>query len=237
MGKEGEMEIFLDSASMDEIRRWLELGLLDGVTTNPSIMLKDGGFDMERRAKEIAALIQPRPVSVEVTTNELDEMVQQARTFAAWAPNIVVKIPVINEYGEPCYGVVRRLEQEGIKVNLTACLSFGQATLGAKAGATYVSIFAGRVADEGHDAPHLIRAVLDWLGRWRYPSRLIVGSIRGAIDVQEAAMAGVHIITVPPQILEKYIDHKYTRSTVGGFNEDARKALAKMKELALEVQA
>ncbi len=208
---------------------------MDGVTTNPSIMLKDGGFDMERRAQEIAALIQPRPVSVEVTTNELDEMVQQARTFAAWAPNIVVKIPVINEYGEPCYGVVRCLEREGIKVNLTACLSFGQATLGAKAGASYVSIFAGRVADEGHDAGKLIGSVVAWLGRWGYPTWIIVGSIRGAIDIQEAALAGAHIITVPPHILERYIDHQYSRATVRGFNEDARKALAKMKELAAGV--
>ena len=229
------MEIFLDSANLEEIRRWLELGLLDGVTTNPSVMLKDGGFDMERRAKEIAELIQPRPISVEVTTNDWAEMIQQAYTFAAWAPNVVVKIPVINEYGEPCYGVVRRLEEEGIRVNMTACLSFGQTTLGAKVGATYVSIFAGRVADEGHNAAALISQVVEWLRLWRYPSKVIVGSIREASNIQEAAQAGAHIITTPPQFLQKYIDHKYSRDTVRGFNEDARKALAKMEELAAKV--
>ena len=231
------MEIFLDSANLDDIRHWLELGLLDGVTTNPSVMLRDGGFDMERRAKEIAEVIYPRPISVEVATNDLEEMIRQAFTFASWAANVVVKIPVINEYGEPCYGVVRRLEQEGLRVNMTACLSFGQATLGAKVGATYVSIFAGRVADEGHDAAALIRQVVEWLRLWRYHTQVIVGSIREAINIQEAALAGAHIVTTPPQFLEKYIDHKYSRDTVRGFNEDARKALAKLEELAARVQA
>ncbi|GAG33432.1 unnamed protein product, partial [marine sediment metagenome] len=143
------MEIFIDTANLEEIYRWLEYGVVDGVTTNPSILLKDGGHDMETRAREIAELVFPCPVSVEVTTNEQREMVEQARELASWAPNIVVKIPVVNEYGEPSLGVVRTLVQEGIKVNMTACLSFGQVMLGAKAGATYVSIFGGRVADEG----------------------------------------------------------------------------------------
>ena len=124
------MEIFLDTADLDEIERWLDCGVLDGVTTNPSIMLKDGGYDLQRRALEIARLVEPRPVSVEVTANEPDEMVRQARIYAGWAANIVVKIPVINEHGQPCLGVVRRLERQGIRVNLTACLSYGQAVLG-----------------------------------------------------------------------------------------------------------
>lgn len=225
------MQIFLDTADLEEIRRWLEFGVLDGVTTNPSIMLKDGGYDFERRAKEIAALIEPRPVSVEVTTNDPDEMLAQARRLAKLAPNAVIKIPVINEAGWPCLGVVRRLADEGIRVNMTACLSFGQAVLGAKAGATYVSIFAGRVADEGNDASRTVRAAADWLRLWGLPARIIVGSIRGPFDVQEAAQAGAHVITVPPSILDKFIDHKYSRETVRGFNEDAAKALARADEL------
>src|SRR3990172_784454 len=126
------MEIFLDTANLEEVLRWLEYGLLDGVTTNPSIMLKDGGYDMEERAKEIACLVEPRPVSVEGTTNDRAEMLGQAHRIASWATNIVVKIPVINEYGQPCLGVVRDLETSGIRVNVTACLSYGQAILGAK---------------------------------------------------------------------------------------------------------
>lgn len=196
------MEIFIDTANLEEIYRWLEYGVVDGVTTNPSILLKDGGHDMEARAREIAELVFPRPVSVEVTTNEQREMVEQARELASWAPNIVVKIPVVNEYGEPSLGVVRTLVQEGIKVNMTACLSFGQVMLGAKAGATYVSIFGGRVADEGHDAPRLIRQAVGWLKDWSYPSKIILGSIREVINVQDAALAGAHVITVPPSSWE-----------------------------------
>ncbi|HLB27530.1 MAG TPA: transaldolase family protein [Dehalococcoidia bacterium] len=225
------MEIFLDTANLDEIERWLACGTVDGVTTNPSIMLKDGGYDVRRRAVEIARLIEPRPVSVEVTGNDPEEMVEQAEVFAAWAPNIVVKIPVINEHGQPCLGVVRRLERQGIRVNLTACLSFGQAVLGAKAGATYVSIFAGRVADEGGDAPGVIRAVREWLDLWGSPAKIIAGSIRSAVDVQSAAQACAHVVTVPPAFLDKFIDHRYSRETVRGFNEDAARALLKMEQL------
>jgi len=232
------MEIFLDTANLEEIERWLDCGVLDGVTTNPSIMLKDGGYDLQRRALEVARLVAPRPVSVEVTSNDLDEMVRQARIYAEWAPNIVVKIPVINEFGQPCLGVVRRLERERIRVNMTACLSYGQVLLGAKAGATYVSIFGGRVSDEGGDAPGLVRSVRDWLDLWGSPSKIIVGSIRSTIDVQNAAQAGAHVITVPPPILDKFIDHRYSRDTVRGFNEDAVKALSKMEELeAVAVRA
>ena len=224
------MEIFVDSADVKEIRKWLEHGVLDGVTTNPSIMLKDGGYDIEARAREIAELIYPRPISVEVYTNDHEEMMEQALTFVKWAPNIVVKIPVLDEYGTPCLKVVRMLVEEGVKVNMTACLSFGQVALGAKAGATYISIFAGRVADEGCDAPKLIRQAVAWLSDWRYASKIIVGSIRSVIDVQEAALAQTHVVTVPPQFMDKLVDHHYSRATVAQFNQDARIALARMEE-------
>jgi transaldolase len=231
------MEIFLDSANVEEIRRWLEHGVIDGVTTNPTIMLKDRAFDLEERAREIASLIYPRPVSVEVTTNHPDQMIDEARGLASWAPNIVVKVPVINEFGEPTLRVVRTLTEDGVRVNLTACLSFGQVMLGAKAGAAYISIFAGRVADEGHDASRLIREAVDWLRDWEYPSRIIVGSIREVMNVQEAALAGAHVITVPPQFMGKLMDHRYTRETVRQFNCDAQEALAKMGEQRVRVQA
>ncbi|MBI4277042.1 MAG: transaldolase [Armatimonadetes bacterium] len=231
------MKIFLDSANASEIRKWLDEGLVDGVTTNPSIMLNDGVYDLERGARQIAELISPRPVSVEVTTNDHEEMLSQARTFSRWALNIVVKIPVINEFGVSSLRVVRRLEEEeNIRVNVTACLSYGQATLAAKVGATYVSIFAGRVSDEGHDASRLIRMTADWLTQWGYKAEIIVGSIREAINIQDASDAGAHIITVPPQFLYKYVDHKYSRDTVRGFNADARKALERMGELRAQVK-
>ena len=225
------MEIFIDSASISEIEKWLEMGVIDGVTTNPSIMLKDGVYDSEAGAKEIAALVHPRPVSVEVTTNDLDEMLAQAQGFASWAPNIVIKIPQITQDGIPCYGVIRRLESDGIKVNATVAMSLGQVILAAKAGATYISIFAGRVTDEGGNASEVISNSVNWLERWEYRSRIIVGSIRSVGDVLSAALAGAHIITIPPQFLGKMVDHKYTRDTVKQFVNDAQKALEMMEKV------
>lgn len=225
------MEIFIDSASITNIRKWLEMGVIDGITTNPSIMFKDGVYDTEAGAKEIAALVHPRPVSVEVTTNDLDEMLTQAQRFASWATNIVIKIPQITQEGVPCYGVIRQLEIEGIKVNATVALSLGQVILAAKAGATYISIFAGRVADEGGNAPEVIRMAVDWLERWKYKSKIIVGSIRSVGDILSAAIAGAHIITIPPQFLTKMVDHKYTRDTVRQFVNDAQKALEMMEKV------
>ena len=222
------MEIFIDSANLTEIERWLNMGIADGVTTNPSIMLKDGVYDMEKGAKGIASLIDPRPVSVEVTTNDLEEMVTQGRKFASWAPNIVIKIPQETQDGIPCYGVVHQLENEGIKVNATVAMSLGQVILATKAGATYISIFAGRVSDEGGNAPEVIRNAVDWLERWNYKSKIIVGSIRSVADVLQAVMAGAHIITIPPQFIIRMADHKFTRDTVRQFVSDAQKALEAM---------
>jgi len=222
------MEIFIDSASISEIEKWLKMGIVDGVTTNPSIMLKDGVYNMKAGARDIAALVNPRSVSVEVTTNNLDEMVKQAREFASWANNIVVKIPQITQDGVPCYGVINQLENEGIKVNATIAMSLGQVILAAKAGATYISIFAGRVGDEGGDVSQVIRNSVDWLERWKYKNKIIIGSIRSVADILQAAVAGAHIITIPPQFLTRMADHKYTRATVEQFVSDAQKALGMM---------
>ncbi|HKW89167.1 MAG TPA: transaldolase family protein [Candidatus Acidoferrales bacterium] len=225
------MKIFLDSADFQEIDKWTRQGIVDGVTTNPSIMFKDGVYDIEEGARRIGFLLGERPLSVEVTTNDPEEMIRQGRTFASCAPNIAVKIPIVNEQGESCLGVISSLSSEGIRVNTTAILSFNQAILAAKAGATYVSIFAGRVADEGNDPAIVIRNVRHWLDDWDEPAEIIVGSIRAVMDIQNAALAGAHIITIPPQFLSKMVDHKYTRDTVRQFNRDAQKALEQIEEV------
>lgn len=224
------MEIFLDTSNLEEIRFWLKQGVLDGVTTNPSILLKEGTVDMESGAKAIAKLIAPRPLSVEVTSNDSAEMLRQGREVAAWAENIVVKIPVINEEGKPCLDVVRTLVGQGTRVNVTACLSFGQVALAAKAGGTYASIFAGRVSDEGNDSSRVIRESAAWLAAWKYPTKIIVGSVREVINIQDAAVAGAHVVTIPPQFLAKWVDHHYSRATVRQFNEDGRKALEQFRK-------
>jgi transaldolase len=152
-------------------------------------------------------------------------MLSQARKFDSWAQNIVIKIPQINQDGVPCYGVIRQLEEDGIKVNATAALSIGQVMLAAKAGATYISIFAGRISDEGGDSSAVIADSVDWLERWDYQSKIIVGSIRSVGDAISAALAGAHIVTIPPAMLAKMADHQYTRETVRQFINDANKAI------------
>lgn len=224
------MQIFIDSADVKQIEMWLGQGIVDGATTNPSIMFKDGVADMESGALRICKLLGDRPLSVEVTSNHHETMLEQGRLFATWARNIVVKIPIVNEFGESCLGVIHRLTGEGIAVNATAILSFNQAILAAKAGATYVSIFAGRVADEGNDPAVVIRNVRNWLDEWKSPARIIVGSIRTVMDIQSAALAGAHIITIPPQFLPKMVDHRYTRETVRQFVQDAEKTLEQMSK-------
>ena len=223
------MQIFIDSASEKDIRYLLKQGIVDGVTTNPTIMFKDGVYDVEAGARRLASLIGERPFSVEVTSNDHQEMLAQARVFATWGPNIVVKIPVVNEFGESSLDVISTLTDEGVAVNATAILSFNQAILSTKAGAAYISIFAGRIADEGNDPALTIKSVRHWLDEWEYSAKIIVGSVRTAMDIQNAALAGAHVITVPPQFFPKMIDHKYTRDTVRQFNRDAEKAL---KEIA-----
>jgi transaldolase len=229
------MQVFVDSANQKEIQHWLQQGVVDGVTTNPSIMFKDGVTDLEAGARGLAALIGDRPLSIEVTSNDLEIMLEQGRLFATWARNIVIKIPIVNEFGESCLGVIHKLSQEGIAVNATAILSFNQAILAAKAGATYVSIFAGRVADEGNDPAVTVRNVRQWLDDWALSARVIVGSIRAVIDIQNAALAGAHIITIPPQFLPKMVDHHYTRETVHQFMRDAGKTIEEMSKAKVRV--
>ena len=219
------MQIFLDTASIPEIIRWKTQHVIDGVTTNPSILYKAGFHDLKNAAQELAAVIPDMPLSVEVTTDDPGEMVEQGRECAGWAPNIVVKVPVLNSEGEPCFEAVHKLRSEGIAVNATAILSFGQAILAAKAGASYVSIFAGRIADEGNDPEPVIAAVRRWLDLWKNEAKIIVGSVRGAFDVQRAAMTGAHVVTVPPALLAKFAYHHYSKATAAEFLENARRSV------------
>jgi len=224
------MQIYIDSADQTEIEKWSAQGIIDGATTNPSILFKDGVFDLKDGARRLARLLGDRPLSVEVTSDDPAAMLSQGREIARCAPNIVVKIPVTNARGESCLGVIHALSKDAIAVNTTAILSFNQALLAAKAGAAYISIFAGRIADEGNDPCVVIRNTRAWLDDWKYTAKIIVGSIRTVMDIQNAALAGAHIITIPPQFLPKMVDHKYTRETVLQFNRDAERALEQMSE-------
>ena len=210
------MKIFLDTSNIKEIEKWLYL--IDGVTTNPTIIKKDGGD-----IKEICQIVNHKPVSYEVVTNDLNEMLEQAKEYSKIASNIVVKIPQENQFGVPCYEVMSKLHWEGIKVNATVAMSFGQVIASAKVNASYISIFAGRIDDEGGYSDKVIQDSESWLRLWNYRSKIIVGSIRSVGDVLRAARAGADIITVPPEYLSKMVDHKYTRETVRQFIEDSKR--------------
>ncbi|TDD96797.1 transaldolase family protein [Actinomadura rubrisoli] len=222
------MQIFIDTADELEVRHWSRYGVVDGVTTNPSLLLAQRWTRLQNGVVRLANAIHPRPLSVEVFADEDHEMLAQARTFAGWADNIVIKVPVIDGDGRPLLEVVHRLESEGVRVNCTACMSFGQAALAAKAGATYVSLLAGRIDDEGNDGSGVVGQTCSWLRDWGMPSRVIAGSIRAPRDVQRLAAAGVHVITVPPPILTKLVDHRYSRATSAQFTRDGQQAFGQV---------
>lgn len=221
--------IFLDTGRIDEIRKYLELGIVRGVTTNPTILSKDGviggWLGIEKHCKEIAALIEPLPLSVEVTTNEVDEMREQALVFTKWAPNINVKIPIHGpEGGTDNLKLVHELEtKRDVRVNVTAMMSAQQGLLAAMAGATYVSIFGGRVNNMGYDSRQEIRRLRGLLDAFGSPAKIIVGSTREVLNIVEWFEAGADIVTAVPCLLEGMLVHPYSKETVRMFLEDGRK--------------
>ncbi len=223
------MPIYLDSTNVSEIEKYHRMGIIRGVTTNPTIMLKDGitgGMSgIEERAKDIARLVSPLPVSVEVITNDSYKMLDQAKTFASWAENINVKITVHGPQGElENLEIVHKLESvHDIRVNVTAMMSAQQGLLAALAGATYVSIFGGRVNDMGYNTCQEItklRKVLDGFG---LRAQIIVGSTREVLNVIEWLNAGAHIVTAVPNILKGMLVHPYSKETVQMFLRDGAK--------------
>jgi transaldolase len=230
------MPIFLDTADLNEIKRFHRMGILRGVTTNPTILLKQGvtgGMrELEARAKEIASLIAPLPLSVEVTTNDPARALDQAKTFAGWADNIAVKITVHGPAGElDNMELIHDLETaHDIRVNVTAMMSAQQCFLAALAGATYVSIFGGRVNNMGYNACGEIARLRKLLDQFQLKSQIIVGSTREVLNVIEWLEAGAHIVTVLPNLLEGMLVHPYSKETVEMFLRDGAKAEAMLKD-------
>lgn len=221
--------IFLDTGNLEEIRKYHALGIIRGVTTNPTILHKDGvrgGWEaLEQRCREIARLVHPLPVSVEVTTNEPEEMLEQARTFSGWAPNLNVKVPIHGpEGGTDNLRLIHALEVEhDIRVNVTAMMSAQQCLLAAMAGASYVSLFGGRINNMGSDACGEIRRLRGLLDAFGSPAKMIVGSTREALNIIEWFEAGADIVTTVPSLLETMLVHPYSKETVRMFLEDGAK--------------
>ncbi|MBI3317765.1 MAG: transaldolase [Candidatus Omnitrophica bacterium] len=221
--------LFLDTSDLGEIRRYQELGIIRGVTTNPTILLKEGIRDgwegMEERCRQIAQQVDPLPVSVEVTTNEPEGMLDQARRFAAWAANINVKITIHGpEGGTENLKLVHELEKEhNIRVNVTAMMSAQQCLLAAMAGATYVSLFGGRVNNMGYDSREEIRRLRELLDAFDLPAKIIVGSTREVLNIIEWFQAGADIVTATPKLLEGMLVHPYSKETVKQFLQDGQR--------------
>ncbi len=221
--------IFLDTGRIEEIRKYHDMGVIRGVTTNPTILVKDGvvgGWPgIEKRCKEIARLIDPLPLSVEVTTNDIEGMVEQARMFKSWAKNTNVKIPVHGpEGGTENLRLVHELETEhDIRVNVTAMMSAQQCLLAAMAGASYVSIFGGRVNNMGYDSRQEIRRLRNLLDAFGSSAKIIVGSTREVLNIVEWFEAGADIVTAVPSLLEGMLVHPYSKETVRQFLEDGAK--------------
>lgn len=208
------MKFFLDTANTDDIRKYAELGLVDGVTTNPTIVAREGR-DFESVIKEITTIVDG-PVSAEVTANEADKMIEQARTLAKWADNIVVKIPM-TEAGLKAVSV---LSKEGIKTNVTLVFSVAQGLMAAKAGATFISPFVGRLDDIGSDGVKLIKDLRTVLDNYGLKSEIIAASIRGVQHVEAVALAGSDIATIPAGVFEKMFKHPLTDNGLASFEKD-----------------
>lgn len=208
------MKFFLDTANIDEIKRVNDLGLVDGVTTNPTLIAKEGkGF--ETVIKEITSVVDG-PVSAEVVALDYDGMVKEAREVAAWADNVVVKIPMTEEGLK----AVNTLSQEGIKTNVTLIFSVAQGLLAAKAGATYISPFIGRIDDIGEDGMNLIYDLRLVLDNYDLDTEIIAASIRHIGHFEETAEAGADIATVPGSLFPKLWSHPLTDKGIEGFMAD-----------------
>lgn len=209
------MRIFLDTANVDQIRHGVKLGVVSGVTTNPTLVAKEGLKDYEAVVKEICSIVSG-PVSAEVTVNETQAMLEQGRQIATWADNVVVKIPSTTEGLE----VISTLAKENVKVNMTLCFSVNQALLGALAGTTYVSPFVGRLDDISQDGMALVRDIVEVFNKYRLKAEVLAASIRHPLHCVAAAKAGAHIATVPYKVLMQMMKHPLTDIGITRFLAD-----------------
>ena len=217
------MRIFLDTANVEQIRHGVRMGVVSGVTTNPTLNAKEGNADYEALSKEICSIV-PGPVSVEVLVEGVGSMIKQARQIASWATNVVVKIPSTAEGLEATSTLIK----EGIKVNMTLCFSVNQALLGALAGATYVSPFVGRLDDIGNDGMRLVEDIVGVFEDYsEIQTKVIAASIRHPQHCVVAARAGAHIATVPYDVLIQMIQHPMTTTGISRFLADWQKIAKK----------
>jgi transaldolase len=211
------MKIFLDSANIDAIKKYNELGLVDGVTTNPTLLSKEKEHPAEIM-KQIVKIIKG-PVSLEVIGTTAQVMIEEAHRLMKFGQNVVVKIPMIPDGMK----AVKQLKQDGISTNVTLVFSANEAVLAAKAGASYISPFIGRLDDVGQDGMMLIKEIVQIFDNYQYKTEVLVASVRHPLHIIEAAKLGADIVTLPPEILGKMLAHPLTEKGLSAFLSDWEK--------------
>ncbi len=211
------MKIFLDTANLAAIKMYNDMGLVDGITTNPSLLAKEGG-DPQKTMEEIVRIVKG-DVSLEVLSIETSGMIEEGRRLRKYGNNVVVKCPLTPEGLKAC----KMLTSEGIPVNVTLCFSVNQAILAAKAGAKYVSPFIGRLDDNGQDGIDLIREIHQVFQNYKFTTQLLVASVRHPMHVVEAAKIGAEVVTLPPDVLGKMLKHPLTDVGLKNFLADWEK--------------
>jgi transaldolase len=213
------MKFFLDTANLNEIREAASLGLIDGVTTNPSLVAKEGNVDFKQHIAAICEVVQG-DVSAEVTSLDLDGMLREGREYARIAPNVVVKCPLTRDGLK----ATRQLTDEGTKVNVTLCFSAAQAILAAKAGAAYISPFIGRLDDIGQNGLELLAEIVEIYDNYSWKTEVLAASIRHPIHVVEAARMGADVATMPMKVIEQLMKHPLTDKGLDQFLADWKKS-------------
>src|ERR687891_1742079 len=216
-GAENNMKIFLDTANIESIKKYSDMGLVDGITTNPTLLSKEKGNPAEIM-REIVKIVKG-PVSLEVIGTTMEEMVNEAHGLKKYGQNVVVKIPMIPDGLK----VVKKLKEEGIQTNVTLIFSANQAILAAKAGASYVSPFIGRLDDGGQEGMALIREIIQIFKNYQIETKVLVASIRHPLHVIEAGKIGAHIVTLPAEVLRKMMIHPLTDKGLTAFLNDWEK--------------
>src|ERR671915_2485200 len=211
------MKIFLDTANLEDIKTFNDMGVVDGITTNPSLLSKEKG-NPSQIMRDIVRIIKG-PVSLEVVGTQYEEMLEEAHRLKKYGQNVVVKIPMIPE------GIkaVKSLKEEGIETNVTLIFSANQAILAAKAGASYVSPFIGRLDDAGHEGMTIISEIVQIFKNYQFNTDVLVASIRHPLHVTEAGKIGAQVVTLPPDILGKMISHSLTDKGLSTFLSDWEK--------------
>src|SRR5436190_4685034 len=213
------MKFFLDTANLDEIKEASELGLIDGVTTNPSLVAKEGDVEFKEHLKKICEMVKG-DISAEVTALDTEGMLKEGRDYAKVASNVVIKVPLTLDGLKAC----RIFRAEDTKVNVTLCFSAAQALLAAKAGASYISPFIGRIDDTANDGMELIRQIVQIYDNYGFATEVLAASIRHPMHIVDCALAGADVATIPFKVIQQLVKHPLTDKGLEGFLSDWKKS-------------